>query len=237
MNTLNLDVPGRRTAAWVAIVSLPLAFLTQFFLATASKGNAEFLYQSHQLLALPTTDANALYWGLWLDPFGFYMIYIPVIIYAWKALRHVDESVADISSAFGIGYCLLGTFGALTQAGTYEALQGLYVATESADVREAAAAAWSATAGGQVRGLWLMEAFFAAVWLLGVARLLFAIGKSALGAFAALLGMCWFAHWVLASIDLTAISNPLMAVVVIFGPIWTAWLGVILLRSERTGPA
>ncbi|MEM1190074.1 MAG: hypothetical protein AAGI72_16205 [Pseudomonadota bacterium] len=234
MNTLNLGVPGRRTAAWIAIVSLPLAFLTQLFLATASKGNSDFLYQSHDLLELAAPDADALYWGLWLDPFGFYLIYIPVIIYTWKALRHIDESIADISSAFGIGYCLLGTFGALTQAGSYEALHALYSSTDATEIREAAAAAWSATAGGQVRGLWLMEAFFAAVWLLGVSRLLFAIERSALGVGAAVLGFCWLVHWVLASADVIAISNLLMAAVVMLGPVWTAWLGVVLLRADRT---
>lgn len=233
MDTLNLQVPGRRTTAWIAIASMPLAFLTQYFLATASKGNSEFLYQSHSLLALPTSDASALYWGLWLDPFGFYMIYIPVIIYTWKALRHVDESIADVSSAFGIGYCLLGTFGALTQAGSFEALHVLYISTEATEVKDAAAAAWSATAGGQVRGLWLMEAFFAAVWLLGASRLLFAISHSGLGVGAAVLGVSWLAHWILASADVTAVSNLLMAVVVMLGPLWTAWLGVVLLRTPN----
>ncbi|MEO0436078.1 MAG: hypothetical protein AAF098_04150 [Pseudomonadota bacterium] len=232
MNTLNLAVSGRRTAAWIAIASLPLAFMTQYFLATASKGNSDFLYQSHNLLGLPSAEANALYWGLWLDPFGFYMVYIPVIIYTWKALRHIYESIADISSAFGIGYCLLGTIGALTQAGSYEALQILYSSSEAIEVKEAAAAAWSATAGGQVRGLWLMEAFFAAIWLLGVSRLLFAIGRSGLGIAAGFLGLCWFAHWVMASADVTTISNLLMAVVVILGPVWTAWLGIALLRAD-----
>ncbi|MEM9494999.1 MAG: hypothetical protein AAGA09_03265 [Pseudomonadota bacterium] len=230
MQTLDRTVPGRKLAAIVAFSSLPFAVITQVLLGMASAGNTNFLFESHELLSLPADRANAFYWGLWFDPFGYYLIYIPVIIYAWKALRQVDETIADMSSSFGVVYCLLGTYGAMHQAGAYEALQAGYATATSLE-QSAAAAAWDATVGGQVRGLWLMEAFFAAVWMTGVGKLLMTAGKKALGASAMIIGAAWFGQWIFASLDVLAVSNVMMALVVLAAPFWTVWLGVTLWRA------
>lgn len=234
MNTLNTSVPGRRLAAYIAIIALPFAIATQTLLSMASQGNPDFLFESHTLLSMPVERADAFYWGLWLDPLGYYGIYIPVIIYAWKALRHIDENVADLSSACGIVYCLFGTIGAMTQAGVYEALYASYNAVDATQqVKDAAAAAWSATAGGQSRGQWLMQGLFASVWMVGLYKLLSAIGQRALGVIAGLMGIAWFAYYILASADLILASNLMMMFVVVGAPLWSAWLGVVLLRSGK----
>ena len=229
MAYLDASVPGRRGAAFLALLSLPLAIATQACIVLAIEGDTTLMFDGARLLALPEGRAEAFYWFLWLDPFGYYAINIPIIIYAWKALRHIDETVADFTSAAGIVYSLLGTFGAMIQAGSFEALYALFNSeTATAVSQSAAAASWSATVGGSIRGLWLFEALCAGIWMLGLAKLLGAIGKKGLSITAGIMGVVWLVHWALASADMTAISNPMMGIVVMGGPLWAAWLGIIL---------
>lgn len=229
MAYLDASVPARRSAALFALISLPLAIATQACIFIALGGDATLMFDGERLLALPEERANAFYWFLWLDPLGYYAINIPIIIYAWKALRHIDETVADFTSAAGIVYALLGTFGAMTQAGAFEALYGLVQSeTTTAEMQAGAVASWNATIGGAVRGLWLFEALCAGIWMLGLAKLLVAIGKKALGFTAGFMGLIWIVHWALASADMTAISDPMMGIVVMGGPLWAAWLGIVL---------
>ena len=71
------------------------------------------------------------------------MEFLPVIVYAWKALRHIDETLTDISFLCGFVYCLLGAFGATSMAGAFQALHG-GIANASPSEIEAASVAWEA---------------------------------------------------------------------------------------------
>lgn len=217
---------GQKPAAIAALISLPIAYLTQVFFGIASGGDVAVFFDGARALALSSQQADAFIAGMWFDIFGYYLIFVPVIIYVWGAIRHTDPFLVDITSMSGLIYCLLGAFGASTMAGAFG---GLYT---SAGVTDAAAiSAWEATISGQWRGLWLLEAVLAALWLGGLAKLLMRGGRRGLGGFAGLLALIWgvqFAGW---HIGAHGVSDIALIATTLLSPLWAAWLGISLWRN------
>ena len=104
MAYLNTLIPGRRLAAIAAIVSLPFAYLTQMLFMTASDGNVAIFHDGRAMMALSADNASLFYAAMWADILGYYLIFLPVIIYAWKILREIDENLTDISFMCGLIY-------------------------------------------------------------------------------------------------------------------------------------
>ncbi len=231
MAYLNPVIPGRKLAAITAILSMPFAYLTQFFFVMASDGDVAIFHDGHQMLNLASDNASMFYAAMWTDILGYYLIFLPVIIYAWKILREVNESLTDISFLCGLIYCLLGSFGAVNMAGAFDSLYGGY-ATASASEQAQAVAAWQATIAGNWRGYWLLEAVLAAVWLGGLGRLLAIAGLRGLGLGAMFLSVIWLAQFTLWHLGLDEASDAALTLVVLLSPLWSVWLGISLLRLQ-----
>ncbi|QBF34047.1 hypothetical protein [Thalassococcus sp. S3] len=226
MTSLNFATPGRRLAAFAALLSLPFAYLTQGLFMAASDGDVTRFHDGLDMMTLSAEAADLFYLGMWTDVLGYYLIFLPVLIYAWKLLRDLDEMLTDLAMLCGLIYCLMGTFGAVTMAGAFDALR----ASASA-APDQAAAAWEATIGGQWRGLWLMEAILAAIWLGGLAKLLGSAGLKGLGIGAGVLAAIWVLQFATWHAGLAEVSDAALALVVLLSPLWAAWLGLSLLRA------
>ncbi|MEM9571820.1 MAG: hypothetical protein AAF996_10150 [Pseudomonadota bacterium] len=227
MAQLDPSIPGRRLAAVAAIVSLPFAYLTQTLFTLGSGGDTTAFFDAARLLSVNADHGALLYFGYWADILGYYLIFLPVLIYAWKAFRAVDESLTDLAFACGLVYCLLGAIGAATQAAALQDLRPIHALGTPAD-KAAAEAAWTATVAGQWRGLWILEASLAAIWFGGLAKLLLTTGNKGLGWLAALISALWallFTAWL---IGLHELSDLFLVIVVLVSPIWAAWLGIRL---------
>lgn len=225
MATLDPKIPGRKLAGLAAIVSLPFAYVTQALFMTASGGDVTIFDSGNHMMALTADNAGYFYAAMWTDVLGYYLIFIPVIVYAWKALRHIDENLTGIAFLCGLIYCLLGSFGAVQMAGAFGALHGSQAA--------GSAAAWEASIGGNWHGYWLLEAILAAIWLGGLAKLLPAAGFKGLGVGAAVLSAIWIVQFITSHAGMAEISDAALALVVILSPLWSVWLGVALLRNPE----
>ena len=159
---------------------------------------------------------------MWTDILGYYLIFLPLLIYAWKLLRPVNESLTDFAFLCGFIYCLLGAFGAVNMAGAFAALH-------RSEQVGAAASAWEAVIGGNWRGYWLIEAILATIWLGGLARLLNAAGFRLLGIGAGLLALIWLVQFAPQQFGMQDVADGALAVVVLRSTV--AWLRVTLLRA------
>ena len=231
MVQLDPTVPGRRIAAITAIVSLPFAYLTQTLFSLGTGGDPSAFFDAARLLSVSSNQSTFLYLGYWTDILGYYLILLPVLIYAWKILRVVDESLTDLTFTCGLAYYLLGAIGAATQAAAFQDLHLLHASGTLAE-KTSAEAAWTATVGGQWRGLWILEASMAAIWLGGLAKLLPMIGHKGLGWFAGFIATLWAALFITWLTGLHEISDLFLVAVSLIFPIWAAWLGFTLLRSS-----
>jgi predicted acetyltransferase len=231
MAYLNPSIPGRKLAAVSAIISLPFAYLTQALFMMASDGDVAMFHDGQQMLNLAQDKASMFYAAMWTDILGYYLIFLPVIIYAWKIVREIDESLTDISFLCGLIYCLLGSFGAVNMAGAFDALYASYAALPVSEQTQAIAA-WEATIAGNWRGYWLLEAVLAAIWLGGLGRLLIVAGLKGLGIGAISLAIIWVAQFSLWQVGTVEASDAALALVVILSPLWAVWLGLTLLRLQ-----
>ncbi|MEM9667439.1 MAG: hypothetical protein AAF950_00810 [Pseudomonadota bacterium] len=229
MSQLDMTVPGRKVASVAAFLSLPFAYLTQTLYVTAAGGDVGIFFEGAKILAVSQQQAGYFYTAMWTDVLGYYLILIPVIVYAWKALRGVNETLADIAFFCGTIFCLLGSFGAVTMAGAFNILYASF-SDATLEQQAAAIAAWEATIYGQWRGLWLLEATLAFVFLVGLGRLLLDIGRTGLGGVAILLGLIWIVQFTTWQLGYHAVSDAALTAVVLLAPLWSAWLGVVLWR-------
>lgn len=227
MESVNESVGGRKLAAITVLLSVPLAILTQLAGALSVQGDYSMMSSGLDMLSLPPGQAHWYTVSMWFDVFGYYAIYLPVIVYAWKALRHIDEYMTDLCFLCGVIFCVLGTIGAMVWAGAHQSLLAAYAAGTPVQ-QQAAAMAWEGIAGGQGRGLWLIQSLFATVWLLGLAKLLMAIGKRYLGLSGGAIGVLWLAHYVTWVLGMQTASMALIGLIVMVTPLWAIWLGLFL---------
>lgn len=221
---------GRTLAAITAILSLPFAIATQVLFGLVSGGEIAFYFDGARMLNLSPAHAEIYQLALWSDILGYYLIYLPLIAYAWRTFRSVDPALVDFLSLSGVIYCLLGAFAAAGMAGAFEGLYAHHNTITSAQPN-GAEAAWAATIGGGFRGLWLLEAVLAALWLGGLARIFACTGRRILGLGAAALAAIWLVQFTTWLMDAADISNVALAVVVALTPIWAFCLGLSLLRA------
>lgn len=226
MAYINPSIPGRKLAAIAAMISLPFAYLTQILFMGASDGDVSIFHDGERMMALAADKAAMFYAAMWTDILGYYLIFLPLIVYAWKILRQIDENLADIAFLCGLIYCLLGSFGAVMMAGTFEALR--------AGNAGGSVAAWEATIGGNWRGYWLLEAVLASIWLAGLGHLLMRVRFKGLGLGAIALAIIWLIQFSLWHLGAKEASDAALALVVILSPLWAFWLGLSLLRRDPT---
>ncbi|MEM9670774.1 MAG: hypothetical protein AAF950_17820 [Pseudomonadota bacterium] len=222
---------GRKLSAYTLIISLPFAAITQFLFGLGSGGDPALYFNASAALSLDASQASAFYFGMWFDVFGYYLIYLPVILYAWRAYRDSDQNLVDLLSICGIIYTVFGALGAATMAASFQTLHVGYAGLDSVQ-KNAAEAAWLATISGQWLGVWKLEAILATVWLGGLSKVLIQHNMRWLGIGALLVAIIWLAQFVTWVAGAHDFSNLTLMLVVVVGPLWAFCLGIALLRAR-----
>src|SRR3546814_6842926 len=73
------------------------------------------LFDSARALTLSPSPIYLFRWGMVLDSFGFYLLYLPIGGYLWATLRRDGGSVVDAAVLFLVAYVILGVLGASIQ--------------------------------------------------------------------------------------------------------------------------
>ena len=218
---------GHRFAALAALISAPCALGTLALFNAASGGQIPVLFDGASALAIGAENGRLLTLAFWLDIFGYYLIFVPVILYIWKAIRGANEWVADLGAISGLIYCVMGAMAVATMASSFSALQALYQSGA-----EAAAATWTGIVAGQWFGIWQAQVIAGAVWALCFGSILMSNGVRLLGGLTFLIGLGWIVQFALMVSDMVDASQAVSNVVVLLQPVWAIWVGVALLRNS-----
>lgn len=225
-----------RAVAWLAIISVPLAYANEIVGLLAIDFNIQILAEPSRAVTLGREAASLFQWSWPLAMFGYYLLIAPLALLLYLRLRPGRELSMSIFSAAGLFYLALGAAGTAVFWAVWPKLQAAYAVTSGAE-QIAIATTFGALANGVVVGLWgIAGRFAAAVWWLGIGPALRA-ERTGLGWLTVLLG----------GLSLIAVLGYLVSIgplaglgtqgVLLLSPLWALWLGLDLLRHPQPAEA
>jgi len=221
----------RRTAAWLAILALPLAYanvglglLAADFDLTAF----EDAVQGFRSVASHPSGAELLRWSMIADMLGFYLMLVPLALVLWIWLKDQSPQWMSLFTLFGLGYLFFGAMGAAILSVVMPSQIDAYARTAATEshIHEAISVAF---ASAIYDGVWgTLNPLLAGVWWIGIGGFL-RRDRRALGWVTIVLGI----FMVLRDVKIGSIELIGLSVYFVLAPIWAAWLGVDLLRKTE----
>jgi hypothetical protein len=226
----------RRIAAISAIFSAPVALLSTFIAIYAVGFDFDLLDEPVGLIALGVRSAVLFRWSWILAAFGFYLLLVPAVLYLQSWLDSQAPNLVRMYTVFGLGYCLIGLISLFTMATVLSPMMQGYVDAPQAE-RSLWAVVFEAVANLASMGLSPLAFIFGGVWWLGMGlesrnrHLILSAVTVALGAATLGSGLGYLIR--------VAPLARLEMINYFLGPIWAAWLGIIIWRitEEEEAPS
>jgi hypothetical protein len=168
-------IPLRRTVAWLAILSAPLAnanvllalLAVNFDLNVFSDPDAGLRTIAGSAQSQTLTELSLV-----ADMLGFYLLVVPVALLLREKLKEQQPYLANLFTVFGLGYLLFGALGASVLILLIPHQLALYTQTAGAESQTHFAIAGAFT-DAVYNGLWaILDPLLSGVWWLGVGMLL-----------------------------------------------------------------
>ncbi|MEA3396089.1 MAG: hypothetical protein U9R05_01325 [Chloroflexota bacterium] len=220
----------QRTAAWLAILALPLAYanvglalMAIDFDLTAFADTA----RGFQLAASHPNGVELICWSMLADMLGFYLLLVPLALVLWGRLKEHNPQFVRLFTVSGLGYLFFGAMGAAILSVVAPHQIQAYAQSTGADsqMHQAILMAFSTAIYG---GVWdTLNPLLAGVWWVGIGWFL-RRERRVLGWVTVVLGI--FA--LIRDVKIGPIALLGLAVYFVLAPIWAAWLGVDLLRKN-----
>lgn len=154
-----------RLVAAAAIGGAVLGVVSNLLFGLALGFDISELSAAPRYSSVPPERAGLVRWGALTDMLGYYLPTIPVAIYLRRRLTGWNGFTADLATAGGLAYAVIGSLGAAALATTVPSLLR--------DGSEAAAALLEALTDLVVVGWWqTLQPIPFAVWMLGIAAAL-----------------------------------------------------------------
>lgn len=232
------DQRFQRLAGWSAFISMFFAWGTIVVsLAIVGLDLAAFYASVSQNAAgmLPILASNPAlaWWPSIFDLFGFYLLLIPLALYLWRQFQSDYGPWSTLFSVCGLGYLFFGAMGAAVLAVVFSSQAAAYAAAGRAE-QAVITAVFTAFGEAIQRGVWgILDPLLGGVWWLGMGLLL-RREQRALGWTTILLGLLNLIGGFSAAVQLNAIAGFCLNVYFILAPLWAGWIGLALLRRQRT---
>ncbi len=182
------------------------------------------------LLSLGAGGARLFHISMVLDVLG-YLALGPVVVFCSAWLKEQGQGPASLFTYAGLAYSLLGSIGGVVMDAVMGRMMVSYAAASLAEqqvLRSLAQYLSQAVA----HGIWNpLEVLMISVWFLGIGPFLWRknSGLAVVALVVGTLGLLDPVGWMLGSelaLEIGAIGTVLI-------PVWTAWLGIELLRNAR----
>lgn len=224
----------RKLAAGSAILAVPLAYLTVALIMVSTGFDPSVFEDPSALVAIGVDGAALFRISQIIDMFGFYLLWIPPMVYLWYWLRPHAPLTVGLLSGLGVTFAAIAALGAAVNAATLPPLMVDYAAA-GAEARPAIAALFTGFSNAVIVGLFgIFARLLISVWLLGIGvylrreRRWLGAGAIGFGGFTTLsfLGNVFGAP---------AVHSVGVSGYIFLGPLWLLWLGVTLWRLPAGG--
>jgi hypothetical protein len=220
----------RRTAAWLAILALPLAYanvglaLVAVDFDFAAFGDFE---GGFRMIAGRPDGAGLVRWSMIADMLGFYLMLVPLALVLWDRLREKNRQLSTVSTLFGLGYLFFGAAGAAVLSVVLPDQLNAYAQTAVAE-RQVHQLMFLTFSSAIYDGVWgTLNPLLGGVWWVGIGAIL-RQERRALGWITIVLGI----FMLLRDVKIGPLELIGLSVYFVLAPIWAAWLGIDLLRKS-----
>jgi hypothetical protein len=219
----------RRTAAWLAVWALPLAYANVgLALAAVDFDLATFgdFERGFRMIVTRPDGAGLVRWSMITDMLGFYLMLVPLALVLWDWLKGKNQQLITVSTLFGLGYLFFGAVGAAILSVVLPDQLNAYAQTAVAE-RPIHQAIFLVFSSAIYDGVWgTLNPLLGGVWWVGVGAIL-RHQRRALGWTIIVLGV----FMLLRDVKIGPVELIGLSVYFVLAPICAAWLGVDLLRK------
>lgn len=221
-----------RLAGACALAACPVALTSFFLLPVAFGGDFDAVFVPALAIGHASVQPSLVKWAWTLDIVGYYLLLLPSVLVLGERFRATHPFAATLGERAAFGYMVTGTTGAAILAGTTD----LFTRWKEADPAGRVVIAELYTTLFQMvdRGLWnILCMSLLAVWLFAGGRLLERthrrLGLAMMG-----LGACSILDVFGGLVEVEAVSMGGLYGYLFGFPLWSAALGVTLLKESRT---
>lgn len=183
------------------------------------------------LIAIGSSAAVFIRWSYWLNMLGNYLFLIPLALFLYQWLKTVNPAFAQLFTASGLFYLVLGAAGSAIFAAAWPLLIELYEAAPAAQQPFLVVdfAVVNALAGEGLHGV--LQDLVGAVWFVGMGYLL-RTKRNGLGIFTMIIGGFLILNTIGNIFNIEALSLLGLTANIVLGPLWAIWLGSLLVRGK-----
>lgn len=224
---MNQDRTFQTVTGVTAILSAPLALASLLVGMIALHFNMEAFGEPRSLIHV-VTRPGLLRASVLLNLFGYYLLWLPGVLWLWDELDAKHPAMIRLYSLCGLGYIALGTIGGAMLSSAWPPLIQAY-AQGSAAEREYLALIFAAITATVEGGIWSTpQNLLQGVWWLGMGGVL-RRERRGLGTLALILGAFALLNSVGEVFDVEVFDMAGLFVTLLAGPIWNLWLGLMVL--------
>lgn len=215
----------------LAIVAGVFAFLSLIVGLMGVNWDFEVFSDPTTLIASGTRAAGFIKWSHWLNMLGNYFLLFPLALILYRWLKPNNELSAQIFTASGLVYMLLGAAGAAILAAARPYLIDQYAQATAAqqgllilDFQLVNAIAEAGLQG-------VLQNLAGAIWFAGMGFLL-RQKKSGLAVFAIAIGIFLLLNTIGNMFNVEALSLIGLTANILLGPVWSILIGIAVMRAE-----
>lgn len=225
---MNDHLPSiQRVAAITAIVAAPLALLSTFIAILAVGFDFELLDEPVGMVALGARAAGQFRWSWILAGFGFYLLLVPAALYLEHRLKSQKPNLVRMYTLFGLGYCFIGAISSFTMATVLSPMMHAYPEALAPE-RDLLLVVFQASANLAFASLGTFSFILGGVWWLGIGLELRA-KHHLLGIVTVVLGIATLGSGLGYLFQIEPLAR-LEMFNYFLGPVWAAWLGIVIWR-------
>ncbi|MEM9777731.1 MAG: DUF4386 family protein [Chloroflexota bacterium] len=183
------------------------------------------------LIASGAAAASFIRWSYWLNMLGNYLFLMPLALLLYRWVGSDGSGFAQLFTAGGLMYMLLGAAGSAIFAGAWPFLMEQY-GTATAAQQEVLVLDFQVVntiAGEGLHGV--LQNFVGAVWFLGMGSYLRS-KLNGLGIVSMVVGLFLILNTVGNMFNIEALSLIGLTANILVGPIWSICIGVMLMRGR-----
>ena len=167
IESVNEDLYFKKIVAWMAIISMPVAFSSTFLNTYWTNFNL-LAFTAPEILLQEMGNSSWLIITFMLDLFGYYLPLIPLAIYIPTLLDKEHSGMVKLFTFSGLAYILCGSIGASLCISILPSLADSYLHS-SGDEQLMYFTVFSAFFNGIFFGLWdLLDPILSGIWWLGI---------------------------------------------------------------------
>ncbi|UKJ05800.1 hypothetical protein [Solitalea lacus] len=187
------------------------------------------------LTILYANNMQLVKWFNLLDMLGYYLLLLPLIFYFHQQYRY-RTPWSPLITFSGLAYVLTGAIGAAILAAVWPSLLTDY-ASANPENKMIISNLFKAITTMVTVGMWnILEVLFAALWWMGLGKLIYSENKS-LGVLTFIAGISTLSDALGNMFNLTILSEIGVNLYLILGIIWPIIIGIFLLKKSMKQPS